>query len=144
MYFIRLIIPVVFVALIIPSIVYAQSNVSDVHQKTTTPPNARFEIIQSELAAKWTFRLDRYIGKVYQLVKTNNNKNKWQEMPIEDLPAITKPRTPRFILFTSGIAARHTFLMDTITGKSWVLSAVEVPINDSETVTLNVWQAFEG
>ena len=32
---------------------------SDIHQHTVAPSNARFEIVQSELAAKWTFRLDR-------------------------------------------------------------------------------------
>ncbi len=40
---------------------------SDIHQQTTTPVGARFEIVQSELAAKWTFRLDRFTGRVSQL-----------------------------------------------------------------------------
>jgi len=39
-------------------------------QKTATPEDARYEIVQSGLEAWWTLKLDRYTGKVYQLVRT--------------------------------------------------------------------------
>lgn len=55
------------------------------HQLTFPVPSARFEILQSPLAARWTFRLDRYTGKVWQLVKTKDDDNTWEEMLVGDL-----------------------------------------------------------
>ena len=91
------------------------------HQMTTLPSDARYEIVQSPLAAKWTFRLDRYTGQVYQLVKTENGDAAWEEMLVEDHNEIQEPNKPKFVIFTSGIAARHTFLMDSYTGQTWML-----------------------
>jgi hypothetical protein len=59
---------------LLSSIVGAQEP-SDIHQHTTPPVGARFEVLQSELAAKWTFLLDRYTGRVSQLVKTKDDEN---------------------------------------------------------------------
>jgi hypothetical protein len=122
---------------------FAESDVSNIHQMTTSPPDARFEIIQSQLAAKWTFRLDRYSGNVHQLVKTKSGGNAWEQMPIQGLPKIPNPSKPRFTIFTSGLAARHTFLMDSSTGRTWIVTEVNVPIADAKTATLNVWKPFE-
>jgi uncharacterized protein YdeI (BOF family) len=38
------------------------------HEGTTTPPDARVQIVQSPLNPKYTFRLDTYTGQVEQLV----------------------------------------------------------------------------
>ena len=94
------------------------------HQMTTLPSDARYEIVQSPLAAKWTFRLDRYTGQVYQLVKTEKDDFAWQLMLIEGYYDLPKPNKPRFVIFNSGIAARFTFLMDTDTGQTWVLGTI--------------------
>jgi hypothetical protein len=94
---------------------------SNLHQQTTPPPGARFEILQSQLVARLTFRLDRFTGHVAQLVKTKEDDNAWDEMQVVGLPSIPNPARARFQLFTSGIAARHTFLIDADTGKSWVV-----------------------
>ena len=118
----------------------ARSDASEVHQKTTLPEDARFEIVQSPLAAQWTFRLDRHTGHVFQLVKTQDDGKAWELMLVEDLPAIPDfSEEPRFAIFTSGLAARHTFLMDTVTGQSWVLTEVAL---DAVT-TINVWKPFQ-
>ena len=50
------------------------------HQTTTPPSDHRFEIIQSQLAAKWTFRLDRFTGQVSQL---GNRSVPWLMRPQE-------------------------------------------------------------
>jgi hypothetical protein len=134
---------VVAIFLFLPVRAFAQSDVNNTHQMTAVPSDARFEIIQSQLAAKWTFRLDRYTGNVYQLVRTQSDGLAWEQMPVQGLPKIGNPTKPRFILFTSGIAARHTFLMDSNTGKTWVLTSVEVPIAEGKTSTINVWKPFE-
>ena len=118
----------------------ARSDASEVHQKTTLPEDARFEIVQSPLAAQWAFRLDRHTGQVFQLVKTRDDGIAWELMLVEDLPATPGfSEEPRFAIFTSGLAARHTFLMDTVTGRSWVLTEVDL---DAAT-TVNVWKPFQ-
>ncbi len=94
---------------------------SMVHQTTTPPSEARFETVQSPLAARWTFRLDRYTGRIHQLVKTQDDKPAWELMFAEGLPDISRPNRPRFVVFTSGLTVRHPFLMDSDTGQTWRL-----------------------
>ncbi|BCG45324.1 hypothetical protein GEOBRER4_n0077 [Citrifermentans bremense] len=117
-------------ALLVP--VLAQGELSNVHQSTTTPSEARYEIIQSQLAARWTFRLDRYNGEVMQLLLNKEKENVWEKVMVVDLPRIKAPIRPRFQIFTSGLAARHTFLLDTVTGKTWTLIFDSVPTREGE------------
>ena len=101
----------------------AQSN--SVHQSTMQPAGGRFEIVQSPVAAKWTFRLDRHRGNVDQLVETQDGALAWQGMLVLGLPEVYPERKPkaRFTIFASGIAARFTFLIDSQTGQTWVLNS---------------------
>jgi hypothetical protein len=111
---------VLFAVLLICKIAFSQGATSD-HRSTSVPPGSRFEIVQSQLAAKWTFRLDKYTGRVYQLVKDSEEKTSWQAMDVDQLPKIANPIKPRFQIFTSGLAARHTFLLDIDSGATWLL-----------------------
>lgn len=113
-----------------------------IHQKTITPYFARYDIVQSTLAARWTFKLDRYLGTVYQLAGNENDENLWQRMRVIDLPKIEKPQKPRFLIFTSGIAAQHTFLFDTKSGKTWTLITSEFKTKDNKTSEINYWAPF--
>jgi hypothetical protein len=115
---------------------------SDVHQHSTTPINARYEVVQSELAAKWTFRLDRFTGRVSQLVKTAGGDTTWSAMDVLALPDIDKASRPRFQIFASGIAAQHTFLIDTDSGKTWLLVTNTETAPDGTTSETNLWQPF--
>lgn len=128
--------------LLLADIALAQSNA---HQTTMPPSDARFEIVQSQLAAKWTFRLDRYTGRVYQLVKTRDDGNVWESMPVEGIADISKSNRPRFVIFTSGLAARHTFLMDSNTGQTWKLGTITYPSSDSggDPLEITGWWKFE-
>ena len=101
----------------------AQSGAANVHQSTTQPVDGRFEIVQSPLTAQWTFRLDRYTGHVDQLVQTEDDEVTWKEMLAEDLPSLSNPTKPRFVLFTSALTVRHTYLMDSETGQTWILTS---------------------
>jgi len=115
---------------------------SDIHQHTTLPSGARFEIVQSELAARWTFRLDRFTGHIAQLVKTKDDDNAWEEMSIIGLPSVTAPLHPRFQLFASGLAARYTFLIDTETGRTWVLVTGKRKQADGTEYEVSSWDPF--
>jgi hypothetical protein len=122
--------------------VIVAQQISDFQQMTSSPPNARFQIVQSELAAKWTFRLDRYTGQVDQLVHTKQGDNAWESMPVQGLPAFLSPAKAHFQLFTSGIAAMHTFLLDTDTGKTWTLVTSIKKQDGVADQEYNAWQPF--
>ncbi len=103
------------------SLSLAQDRAAVIHEQTSPVPGARFEVLQSTVAARWTFRLDRHTGRIWQLVKTRDDDNTWEEMPVVGLPQAGGTARPRFQLFASGLAARHTFLLDTDTGRTWVV-----------------------
>jgi len=93
----------------------------------------RYRIVQSTLAAKWTFRLDMRTGHVAQLVQvTKEGDLTWEDMPIAGLPPAAD-NGEHYQLFTSGIAAKFTFLMNTDTGKTWQLESIEDPATKEET-----------
>jgi hypothetical protein len=105
------------ISLIVMSFSFAED--ININQTTSTPINARYEIIQSTIFARNTFRLDRFTGHVSVLAMTPSEDIIWDNMEIIDLPKIKKANKPRFQIFTSGLAARFTFLIDTETGKTW-------------------------
>jgi hypothetical protein len=121
---------------------FAQEPATPSHQQTSPLPNSRFEVIQSPLAAKWTFRLDRYSGRIWQLVRTKDGDNMWEEMPVIGRPNLTTGPKPRFQMFTSGLAARHTFLIDADTGKTWLLTTTKRKDSDGIEHEINHWGPF--
>lgn len=105
-----------------------------IHSSTAGPAGARYEIVQSTLAVRWTFRLDRFTGSVAQLVQSSQGDLRWDRMLVIDLSPIQAPGKPRFQIFLSGIAARNTYLLDTDTGRTWQLVKAK-----DETM---VWEPF--
>ncbi|MBL8339516.1 MAG: hypothetical protein JNM97_22310 [Rhodoferax sp.] len=120
----------------------AQDYPAPPHQQTTPAPGARYEVLQSQLAARWTFKLDRFAGRVWQLVRTADDDSSWEEMSIFDALKVPTPTRPRFQLFSSGLAARHTFLLDADTGKTWRLTTIKRKGRDGEDVEHHVWESF--
>lgn len=108
------------------------------HAVTTISSDARYEIVQSQLAAKWTFRLDRNCGRVWQLVRTAEDENAWESMEVVGLDPCKSDKLSHFVIFSSGLAAKHTFLIDTSTGKTWTLTTL-TGRRGSETT---VWVPF--
>ena len=111
-------------------------------QQTTPPPNARFEIVQSPSGARWTFRLDRFSGRVSQYVSTADDYVTWEDMEVIGRPAIQTAAKPRFQIFTSGLGARFTFLLDTETGNTWQVVVGTRKAPDGTEYEVNVWQPF--
>lgn len=94
-----------------------------IHQSTTVPDSARFEIVQSPLLAKLAFRLDRFTGETWQFVSTKDNSYTWQR--IERIPLQNDKRVigkANYQIFLSGIRAQVTVLMNTTTGASWYIA----------------------
>jgi len=92
---------------------------------SAAPANARFQIVQSEIVAKGTFKLDRFTGQVWQFVLDSEGVSIWSSMKIDGAGqnnAIAPTSTsPRFQIFLSGIAFKFTYLLDTVTGVCWQL-----------------------
>lgn len=92
---------------------------------TSAISNGRFEVVQSSIMARDTFRLDRFTGRLWQLVENQDKDVLWEEMVVVEAAAvITTANFPRFQVFISGIAARTTLLLDSVTGKTWILSLI--------------------
>jgi hypothetical protein len=90
-------------------------------QCSSAPETSRFEIIQSELAAKVTLKIDKYTGKVFQLVKDSKGLS-WQLIPAEKHPGEKATANKvNYQVFTSGLAVRMTYLINVNTGASWQL-----------------------
>lgn len=126
-----------FVCLSTP--VVAQEMPADVHQSSLVPSAARYEILQSELAARWTFRFDRFTGHISQIVHDKEDTLSWEDMTVEGLPSVTAPSRPRFQLFLSGIAAKWMFILDTETGRSWQLQHTTTKNPDGSESESYVW-----
>ncbi len=95
-----------------------QSSVS-----TALGANARYEIVQSELVARATFRLDRVCGYVSQMVTGEDNRELWRPTLIQNKPPCTADGRIRYQLFSSGLMVRQTYLMNTDNGVTWRLVA---------------------
>src|SRR5580704_5691427 len=87
---------------------------------TTPPQQANFEFVQSPLLGRLMFKLNRLTGGVHQLVRVPTGGLAWELMEISDPPQILKYTGPRFQIFASGVLARNTFLLDALTGDTWI------------------------
>lgn len=128
----------VSILLLAPS-AFAQNKEPNIHSSTTLGSQSRFEIVQSTLAAKWTFRVDKSCGYVTQMVVTKDDGLAWQPMIVFGLPKCPNDGKNRYQVFTSGLAARHTFLMNTDTGKSWQMQSYKDKLGEEATG----WFLFE-
>lgn len=102
------------------------------HSVSTSQIGGRYEIIQSPLARKYTFKLDKYTGNVWQYVMSVDDNTTWQSVPraIDVLGTLVPysitdediSSTVRYQLYIGGTAVRDMFLLDIETGQTWVLT----------------------
>lgn len=118
---------------------FAQYKDANIHSTTTVSNQSRYEIVQSTLAAKWTFRLDKVCGNIGQLVTTKTDGVAWESMLVFGLPKCQADGKHRYQLFTSGLAARHTYLMNTDTGKTWQIRT----LTDNQGIESSAWFVFD-
>ncbi len=109
-------------------------------RQTEAEKDSRFQIIQSDLAVRLTFRLDRYTGTVHQLVKDREGNSAWQLMETDKAPTFKVPFHPRFQIFLSGLAARFTFLLDNDSGQTWQLVQATTTSADGSKSVNESWQ----
>ena len=90
--------------------------------QSTCLVSGRWELFMSEIAARNTFRIDKWTGMVFQLVERENGTLTWNLVTRQ--ASINDTRNQNAInyqMFTSGIAVRFTFLININTGVSWQL-----------------------
>lgn len=107
---------------------------------STIPLSARYEIVASPIASRWTFRLDRVCGHVALLVTTVYGGNAWQDMPVLGLPPCRADGMVHYQLFSSSIAAKWTYLMNVDSGKAWQLTG----ITNAKGEKVDMWEELEG
>lgn len=106
----------------VSSPLWAEETFTPPNVQTLAPATSRYEIIQSQLALKWTFKIDKYCGYISQLVKTQDDDVTWEAMPVVHLPKCANDSRVHFQLFSSGLVVRHTFMLNVDTGRTWVLT----------------------
>jgi hypothetical protein len=111
-----------------------------IHNFSMTPADAKFEIVQSQIAARWTFRLNRYSGQVSMLVKDSEGKLLWEPMQIVNLVEVPETLRPHFQIFLSGIIAQNSFLLDVDSGRTWILTTITEKNKETETM----WMPLRG
>jgi len=116
----------IFFILIIISLSHLGWTQETNHNQFSSAPNtARYEIVQSELGARITLKIDKYLGMVYLLVE-RDTKLFWQVMHVQNQDAAS-PDKVSYQIFTSGIGQKFTFLLNVNTGATWQLT--EDPTN---------------
>ncbi len=129
----KVLLPIAFL-LILPHSLNGQEVQSVQHLASTPPSDARFEIFQSGLAAKWTLKLDRITGNVDRLVSAKSGNLVWEKMRVLPHPKAINSAKPHFQIFVSSLEAQFTFLLDTESGAMWQIVSTGDGI---------VWQPIE-
>lgn len=89
---------------------------------TTYAPNGRFEILQSELARKYTIKIDKYTGDTWQMVLNYSGDITWEKIYREEAYGdIKKEDRINYQLFFSGFTSQDIFLINVNTGTTWQL-----------------------
>lgn len=101
--------------------VLAQLDWHPAYTSSAVPPGARFQIVQSELGARFTFRLDSWTGTVSLMTMRDDSSLAWEQMRrlVNPSPDTQLPGRPNYLLFLSGLGNRYTFLINLNTGATW-------------------------
>ena len=106
------------------------------YQNQSTSMLGRWELIMSDRAAKNTFKIDKFTGKVLALYQTTDDLLYWKLVPREaSISDTQKPDSVNYQLYMGAVAMRHTYLVNINTGQTWILV-----INEDEELS---FQAFD-
>lgn len=96
---------------------------------STSQIGGRYEIIQSPIARKFTFKLDKFGGYVWQLVMADDNTFAWQPVAILNMyqkyPDNDKNKDITYQIFIGGTSVQDCILMNIKTGDTWQLKYSE-------------------
>lgn len=90
---------------------------------TTSPASGRYEIITSSIALRETYLLDKETGDTWQLV-SGYSGYVWEQIPRQEHPHDIVPEHHKGAVYQitlSGIAVKGSYLINTLTGATWIL-----------------------
>ena len=91
-------------------------------QMTSVPNNTPYSIIQSEISANMTFRLNKYTGEVLRMLDGNKGPYWLQVRREKHSKDIQKKGTVNYQIFTSGLNTQMIYLLNVNTGITWYIS----------------------
>lgn len=107
-----------FFAIVIP----ATAQYTGYKAQSTSLAGGRYEIIMSDIALRNSFKVDKFLGDVYLLVRKADGSITWEKM-IKNI-ALNNPIMPdqiNYQLYMSGIGLKYTFLINIHSGVTWQL-----------------------
>lgn len=101
----------------------AQVGTAVANERSAVPAESRFEILHSTIAAKATYRIDKFTGAVDVLTIAADGAVGWAGIPREgNALSIELPNRPNYQMLVSGLALRWTLLINVNTGVTWQLN----------------------
>lgn len=103
----------------------AQSNYNN-QTATTFPKDGKYEIITSPLTMRDTYLLNKETGETWQLTSSSYGYY-WNKLSKDDNPKDIIPEGYTGAVYQitmSGIAAKGTYLTNTLTGATWMLMVI--------------------
>jgi len=105
--------------IILKSSAFAQEKSSN---QSTSLCGGHWEFFISDIAVKYTFKVDKFTGNVYQFVQREDKTYTWQLIERETSNIdVQKQDSINYQLFSSGLGIRFTFLLNTNSGLTWKL-----------------------
>lgn len=93
---------------------------------STSQTGGRYEIIQSATLRRYTFKLDKYTGEVYQMTRNKEDRVVWEgimNIGLSDkYPDHRSNQEITYQLFFSSISPQDCFLLNIKTGVTWQLA----------------------
>lgn len=114
---------ILFLTLILLAFSATAQNKYNNQTATTSPASGRYEIITSSIALRETYLLDKETGDTWQLV-SGYSGFVWEQIPRQEHPHDIVPENYHDYVYQitlSGIAVKGSYLINTITGATWIL-----------------------
>lgn len=106
---------------LVSSLCFVEMGYAAKRKKSVVPQNPDvYKIYQSAKNTKFTFRLNTYTGEVDQMQLNRNKSTVWRKLKVENMIKVDDPNVSRFEIFMSTITTRDTFMLDRVTGKTWL------------------------
>lgn len=105
------------------SIIELKSELNKTQEISLKSNSPRYQIVQSSIAARGTYKVDTYKGNVYQLVVDKNDNETWELLRrtgnSNNDNQVNGQRN--YEIFLSTLAMRFTYLINLNTGATWQL-----------------------
>lgn len=100
---------------------FAQSSVNVETAVSTSTTGGRYEFLQSTIVRKSSFLLDKYSGRIWQMVKDRNDNTTFESVYREQSSKEVASSKINFQLYMGGMMAKDCFLIDLNNGTVWQL-----------------------